>query len=92
VGLIEGASWEDFTVQLFPGDRIMLMSDGITECPGAKGDMLEEEGLVKIMRRNARLHGESFFETLIWDLTTYAGDKDFPDDVSAVLLQFDGTP
>ena len=86
--MIVGAQWSDFTIQLAPGDRLMLLSDGITECPGPNGDMLEEDGLAQILHRNAGLRGSAFFETLILDLTNFAGDKDFPDDVSGVLLEY----
>ncbi len=88
IGLIEGADWTGFEVALNPGDRLLVASDGITECPDAEGTMLDEQGLEKIMRRNARLRGNAFFETLLWDLSSYASDRDFPDDISAVLLEY----
>ena len=90
IGLIAGAAWSDFTIQLAPGDRLMLLSDGITECRGRDGGMLEEVGLADLLRRNTHLHGHSFFETLVWDLTKFAGDKDFSDDVSGVMLEYSG--
>lgn len=88
IGLIADAQWQDHSVVLEPGDRLLLASDGITECPGPSGDLLEEVGLERLMRRNARLRGNAFFETLIWDLTKYSGEREFPDDISAVLLEF----
>ncbi len=90
VGLIADATWTDFDVTLGAGDRLLLLSDGIIECPGQSEQMLDEEGLEKILQRNARLHGNSFFETLIWDLTTFTGGQDFPDDISGVMLEHDG--
>lgn len=88
IGLIPGGDWDDFIVDLAAGDRILMASDGITECPSPGGELLDEDGLADILRRNSRLKGNAFFETMIWDLTQYAGDKDFPDDVSGVLLEF----
>jgi len=90
IGLIADALWQDFEVQLHPGDRMLLPSDGITECPNQEGTMLDEDGLSDLLRRNHHLKGPAFFETLIWDLNAHAGDADFPDDVSAVLLDFNG--
>lgn len=90
IGLIADAEWQDFELQLHPGDRLLIPSDGITELPGQSGTMLEDAGLSEILRRNRSLKGQAFFETMIWELNDYAGDKDFPDDVSAVLLDFKG--
>ncbi len=90
IGLVPNASWSSFDVQLAPGDRLLLASDGITECPGADGALLEEGGLETMLRRNARLKGNAFFETLLWDLGSFAGDKNFPDDISAILLEYCG--
>jgi len=90
IGLIPGAEWENHQFILAPGDRLLVASDGITECPDRTGELLDETGLEKIMKRNARLRGNAFFETMMWELTKFAGDKDFPDDISAILLEYDG--
>ncbi|MGR3292177.1 MAG: PP2C family protein-serine/threonine phosphatase [Paracoccaceae bacterium] len=88
VGLISDATWSDFSIRLHPGDRLLLASDGITECPDPSGTLLDDDGLARIMRRNARLRGDAFFQTLVWDLTKFTGDQPFTDDISAVLLEF----
>jgi len=90
VGLLPDATYEDFDVALNAGDRLFLMSDGITECPGENGDMLDEDGVVEMLTRNASIRGRQFLETVMWDLNEYAGGQDFPDDISAILLEFNG--
>lgn len=90
IGLIAGAEWQDISVQLRPGDRLFILSDGVTECPDPSGKLLDDDGVFQLLRRNARLRGNTFFETLIWELTSYCGDKNFPDDVSGVLLEYSG--
>jgi sigma-B regulation protein RsbU (phosphoserine phosphatase) len=90
VGLLPDVSFDAFEVQLYPGDRLFLGSDGITECENPAGVMLDQAGLSEVLRKNATLSGEVFFEAMMWDLNQYAGDRDFSDDVSGILLEFKG--
>jgi sigma-B regulation protein RsbU (phosphoserine phosphatase) len=90
VGLIPGAGYEDSALQLQPGDRLFLMSDGITECPGAGGFDLGEEGLARLLVRLRDLDSAALLEALVWDLAAFAGSDRFPDDVSGILLDYRG--
>lgn len=91
VGLVPGATYEDFSILLNSGDRLFLMSDGITECPGKDDVLLDEEGVIEMMVRNTFIRGTQFLETVMWDLNDYADGQEFPDDISAVLIEFNGT-
>lgn len=88
IGLLADANYESFDMQLNPGDRLFLMSDGFTECADMAGNELGEAGLTRLLQRNAALRGEACLEALIWDLQAYAGEQDFHDDVSGVLFEF----
>jgi sigma-B regulation protein RsbU (phosphoserine phosphatase) len=90
VGLLSGVSFARFELDLKPGDRILILSDGVTECPGPSGDMLGEEGLSVLMGDLASTRGPAFLEALIWRLTEFNGSEDFPDDVSAILFEYQG--
>ncbi|HEX9859023.1 MAG TPA: PP2C family protein-serine/threonine phosphatase, partial [Paracoccaceae bacterium] len=90
IGLIPGATFERIETRLFPGDRLFLVSDGVTECPDPAGIELGAEGLARILRANAGMENQALLETLVWNLHTHAGGKDFPDDVSGVLFHYRG--
>lgn len=92
VGLIDGAGFDETEFTLAPGDRLLIVSDGITECEAPGGIMLEEEGLRGILRRNAGLAGPEFLEAMTWELASFADTEDFGDDVSAVLFEYGGPP
>jgi sigma-B regulation protein RsbU (phosphoserine phosphatase) len=89
VGLIPGAEWTRVEAQLRPGDRLFLMSDGVTECPGAAGDF-GQSGVAAFLGAHAALGDAALLEALVWALSRHAGGEDFPDDVSGVLFHYAG--
>lgn len=90
VGLIEGAEYDGFEARLRPGERLLLVSDGITECPRPDGEQLGDDGLERILTRLRKLRGNALLEALMWELARWAGHEDFPDDISCALFEYHG--
>lgn len=88
IGLIPNARFDRIETRLHPGDRLFLMSDGVTECPDPSGAELGAEGLADILRANAGLNSQDMLEALVWSLNAFNGGADFPDDVSGALFHF----
>lgn len=88
IGLIPDIDFDQFDVMLEPGDRVLVLSDGITECTDPAGNMLGDEGLLDLVRENVSLSGPAFLEAIIWNLNTFACDTEFSDDVSALLIEY----
>lgn len=90
VGLLDGVGFEETSFTLQPGERFFIQSDGVTECPAPDDSLLDESGLMEMLVDLQQVRGPSLMEALIWRLSDYAGNDDFPDDISAVLLEFGG--
>ena len=90
IGLIPGVTFERVELQLHPGDRLFLVSDGVTECPDAQDQELGAEGLNDFLRANADLEPAALLDALVWHLSARTDTPDFPDDVSGVLLHYRG--
>lgn len=90
IGLIADATYDQFEVCLMPGDRLILASDGVTECPDKNGRLLDEQGFASLLRRNSNVGNTAFFEAMIWDLGEYSEGCEFPDDISAILFEYTG--
>lgn len=91
VGLMAGVTFSQFEMQLSPGDRLLILSDGVTECPASEGEFLGEDGLEQLLPDLEQVTGEAFFEALIHRMTEISGLTEFPDDVSGLLFEFTGT-
>jgi phosphoserine phosphatase RsbU/P len=90
VGLLEGADFPGFATRLMAGERLILLSDGITECPGPCGEELGEEGLSAILMQLAEHRGTDLLDALMAQLSHWSGVGDFPDDISIAIFEYDG--
>jgi phosphoserine phosphatase RsbU/P len=73
---------------LMPGDRLLLYSDGITECTNQHAEEFGEEGLKTALAKLAHLKGVEFVDALKWELLHWSGKDEFEDDVSGALFEF----
>ena len=87
IGLVDDVEFSSFEIGLNPGDKLMLYSDGITKCPDAEDNLLDEEGLIEILERTPGSSGPEALSSLVASLYTFAGGQEFPDDLSAVLIE-----
>jgi sigma-B regulation protein RsbU (phosphoserine phosphatase) len=86
IGTFQEATFEEVQLALEPGDRLLIASDGMTECEDSHGRPLGAEGLRAILQTNSTLQGEALLESLSWSLANYAGGRRH-DDISAVLIE-----
>lgn len=93
VGLFPGAEYEDRMLQLNPGDRFLMYSDGVTECmKGDRGEGFGKRKLAEIMVSNSVETGAKMMELISWSLSKYYGEDRLADDVSAALFEYHGNP
>jgi sigma-B regulation protein RsbU (phosphoserine phosphatase) len=90
IGLIDGAIYAQTLGELRPGDRLILASDGMSECPDPAGNELGSDGLLALLALNSGLSSADLLQALVWDLSRHAGGHEFPDDVSALIFDYRG--
>jgi len=88
IGLLPNVEFENVSFQLKSGDRLLLYSDGLSECQNDVGELLDDLGLAQIFSRCDKLYGEELLADLLWHVTEYAQGDQFDDDVSAVLFEY----
>lgn len=88
VGLIEGAVFETVEFTLRAGDRLMLYTDGMTECTNPDGHFLGEAGLARLLQKHKGSKGIELLGNLFSELSDYAGKAGPDDDISAVVFEY----
>ncbi|PLS23651.1 fused response regulator/phosphatase [Amylibacter cionae] len=94
IGLMPDMKYETVTFSISPGDRLLLYSDGLTECQNFEGDLLNDANLLRMIDKRSSSTGAQFLPDLTCDLTEFAGGRPFYDDLSAIMFEFKkyGTP
>lgn len=90
VGLVQGARFETAEAQLHPGDRLLVVSDGVTEHTDPQARQLGEEGLSGLMQRHRSLRAWPFLEALASGLAAHGAGQALEDDASALCLDYGG--
>ncbi|MCG7520433.1 SpoIIE family protein phosphatase [Ruegeria sp. Ofav3-42] len=92
IGLLPDVTFQRTETYMQPGDRLLLYSDGFTECGLAEGGLLEDDGLLQMALDCAPgRSGSEFLDDMFWRLTqVMAPDSGMDDDVSAVFFEYNG--
>ena len=88
IGLIEQANYDAFRARLWPGDRLLLASDGITEATSPNEKMLETVGLKRWLGAAGQVPPDRLLDQLVEDTRLFTGMDRFEDDVSALVLDY----
>jgi len=93
VGLLPDIAYSQTETKLEPGDKLLLYTDGFTECRLKNGEMLETEGLTTLVSNIGQDRtGTTFLDDLFVNLTKVMNTTlGLEDDVSATLFEFDGS-
>ena len=89
LGLFEDAEWlaEEKVLSVVPGDRLLLVTDGVLEAQSEAGTYFGADGLHKVWREMADVGIEEMSQHLWQHLRMFTGDR-FTDDVTVVVIRF----
>lgn len=84
VGLLPDAKYESAHCQLKPGDRLVLVTDGVTEAENARGDFFEDSRL-ELAAKTGTL------EQIFTAISSFCGGTPLNDDCTVVELVYTGS-
>jgi sigma-B regulation protein RsbU (phosphoserine phosphatase) len=90
LGLFDAAEYEQFDVELEPGDCLISYTDALIESRDADGEMLGEDGLLRITRVLGEVAPEKLIETLLGEIEARYPENLSEDDVTVLVVRANG--
>jgi sigma-B regulation protein RsbU (phosphoserine phosphatase) len=87
VGILPHAEFDSVQVQLDPGDRLVLYSDGVTECTNPSGDQFGDQRLRHYLTRAGEKPLDQMLGGLETEIEGWRGKLEFDDDISLLALE-----
>ena len=85
VGLLGDATYSSDRCQMRPGDRLILVTDGVTEAENARGDMFDSERLERVAGKSKSM------EDIFTAVADFCGGTPLNDDCTVVELAYTGS-
>ncbi len=85
LGVFPSWEYEDATISLEKGDRLLLFTDGITEAMDASGQEFEETGIAEFVKANGALSAKELNSRLLKRVTDFC-QAQFHDDATVLVI------
>lgn len=86
LGIFDDVSWEQGTVQLAPGDVVVLYSDGLTDAINVQDEAFGEERLLETIRANRGQPPRELKGAILAAVEGFVGDAPTFDDVTVLIV------
>jgi sigma-B regulation protein RsbU (phosphoserine phosphatase) len=90
LGLFAGAQYSSATVQLAPGDHLVLFTDGVLEARNASGEEFGEDRLRALLIENARCPASRILSRILEAVAVFSENARQHDDITAMVLGYRG--
>ena len=90
LGLMSITEYEHFDVELEPGDCVLSYTDALIESSDADGEMLGEEGVLRILKLLGDVKPEKLIDALLGEIAERYPENLSNDDVTLLIVRANG--
>ena len=87
LGAFDFADYSATPIQLNQGDLLVVYSDGLTEAENMKGDMFEEERLIKLIQENGSKGAGTLQKSILDAIENFTQNRAQTDDITFLLTE-----
>ena len=88
LGMLDAAAYDAKKLQLQPGDKIVLYSDGLSEAENADGEFFDKKALQETLAANASLGCADFHAKLVESVEDFSEGAELSDDITMLVLEY----
>jgi sigma-B regulation protein RsbU (phosphoserine phosphatase) len=90
LGILHRSEYEQFDIQLDPGDCVLTYTDALIESRDADGETLGEAGLLKIVSQLGDVQSQNLIALLLSEIAQQYPENLSEDDVTVLVIQANG--
>jgi phosphoserine phosphatase RsbU/P len=90
LGLLEISEYDQFDIELEPGDCVLSYTDALMESNDVTGEMLGEDGVLRILRLMGGLEPQKLIERLLAEIAERYPQNLTEDDVTVLVVRANG--
>lgn len=87
LGIVPYATFFEQGIDLAPGEKLVIYSDGVTEARNESGDFFGDERLLSLLRAGVAMEGAALGQRIVAAVEHFTGDEPQSDDVSLVIVE-----
>ena len=88
IGMMDIATYDAKSIQLEPGDKIVLFSDGVTEASNTQGESFDKRRMQEVLRTYASASCAELHAKLLDALKKFSDGDEEEDDITMLVLEY----
>ena len=91
IGGLEGVVYHEYELQMKPGDKLFLYTDGVPEATDAQNQMFGTGRMLEALNREKDADSEKILENVREDLDKFVSGAEQFDDLTMLCIEYNGT-
>jgi sigma-B regulation protein RsbU (phosphoserine phosphatase) len=87
LGMAAGMEYRVQQISLYPGDILVLYTDGVTDAEGAGGEMFGLDRLASIVASSNHLSSQEILDRILKEVFAFSADEEQFDDITAMVIK-----
>ena len=90
VGGLKGMKYKDYVIQMYPGSRLYVYTDGVTEAADEKDNLYGTDRLLSALNMSKDKNTREIIENVVGDVKEFTGSAPQFDDITSLCIHYLG--